>query len=273
MRRRVLIPLALLASQDARAQGFFQRKDPGVAAANQHYDKGAYDQALRGYEDAAREHPNTPELDFNRGNALFKLERRDEARAAYLSALAAPNAHFKAQDYYNLGNALWELDRKDSAADAYQRALVLDPKLEDARHNLELLLAPPPPQDGGSPDGGGSGDGGTGDGGSGDGGRSHGSDGGQGGGDGGASADGGQPDHSKDSQSQPDAGTGRDGGAPPPEQNAKKNAQKPQTAQAEPLDQQKSEQLLDALRQREKSLQLWRFRQKPKRTKDAEKDW
>jgi tetratricopeptide (TPR) repeat protein len=275
VRRRWLIPLTLLASQGALAQGFLQRSDPGVAAANKHYDKGEYDQALRGYEDAAREHPNTPELDFDRGNALFKLERRDEARAAYLSALAAPNGHFKAQDYYNLGNALWELDRKDAAADAYQRALVLDPSLEDARHNLEILLAPPPPHDGGSADGGGSGDGGAGDGGSGDGGRSHPSDGGQGNSDGGSNADGGEQDRSKDSEGQHDAGSGRDGGAQPPEQNAQQppKPERPQNAQAEPLDQQKSEQLLDALRQREKNLQLWRFRQKQKRTRDAEKDW
>jgi Ca-activated chloride channel family protein len=279
VRARSLIPIALLASTGAQAQNFFQRPDPGVAAANEHYQRGEYDQALRGYEDAAREHPNTPELDFNRGNALFKLDRRDEARAAYLSALAAPDGHFKAQDYYNLGNALWDLDRKDAAADAYQRSLMLDPTLEDARHNLELLLAPPPPQDGGSPDGG------QGDGGAGDGGKSQGSDGGQKGsdggqgsadggqnsGDGGSPGDGGAESRPKDSQGAHDAGSaGQDGGGqPPPEQ----QKQQPQNAQAEPLDQQKSEQLLDALRQREKSLQLWKFRTKPQRTKSAEKDW
>jgi tetratricopeptide (TPR) repeat protein len=281
VRGRSILPLVLLVSTGARAQNFFQRPDPGVAAANEHFAKGEYDQALRGYEDAAREHPNTPELDFDRGNALFKMDRRDEARTAYLSALAAPDGHFKAQDYYNLGNALWDLDRKDAAADAYQRSLMLDPGLDDARHNLELLLAPPPPQDGGAPDGGG------GDGGAGDGGKSQGSDGGQRG-DGGSSpsdggqdqADGGNPgdggaeskpkDSPKDSPGQPDAGAGHDGGAPQPPEQPK---QQPQNAQTEPLDQQKSEQLLDALRQREKSLQLWKFRNKPQRTKSAEKDW
>jgi len=284
VRARSFVPIALLASTGAQAQNFFQRPDPGVAAANEHYQKGEYDQALRGYEDAAREHPNTPELDFDRGNALFKLERRDEARAAYLSALAAPDGHFKAQDYYNLGNALWDLDRKDAAADAYQRALMLDPTLEDARHNLELLLAPPPPQDGGPPDGG-NGDGGTGDGGKSqgadggqkgsDGGQEH-ADGGQNSGDGGQSGDGGAEqkpkDSPKESKGAQDGGHGgQDGGAqqPPPEQ----QKQQPQNAQTEPLDQQKSEQLLDALRQREKSLQLWKFRNKPQRTKSAEKDW
>jgi len=244
----------------------FSREDPRVKAANQEYSAGHYDEALRGYEEALRDHPNAPELQFDRGNALFKLGRQAEAREAYLSALGARDSSLKAQDYYNMGNALWALDRNDEAAQAYQRALMLDPNFQEARHNLELLLAPPP--DGGQPDGGGQ-DGGSGDGG-GDGGQAK------------SQGDGGQGNQSGDAGSSSSAG--EDGGEQPkPEQRGDAGESQPPTAQRQgpdaggakpqPLDKLQADQLLDALRQREKNLQMWRFRQKPQHPKEAEKDW
>ncbi len=300
-----LLPLAaLLAALPAHAgglfsspdgPGLFSRADPRVGAANDAYAKGKYDDALRGYEQAELDAPNSPVLDFDRGNALYKLGRRDEARSAYQSALAAQDSALEAKDYYNLGNALWDLGEKDRAAEAYQRALLLDPANDDARHNLELLLAPPPDQDGGTPDGGppdgGQEDGGSpqnqkpdgGQGGGADGGGSDGgaSDGGggkqndQGGGDGGPS-DGGSADGGTEPPPEAQDG-GRDGGAseekPLAERDGGAAGRNQAEAQAQPLDQQRAEQLLDALRQREKNLQLWKFRLKHQRAKDVDKDW
>jgi tetratricopeptide (TPR) repeat protein len=266
----------------ARATSPFEREDPAVAEANKAYAKGEYDKALRGYEDALIRMPDDARLAYDRGNALYKLGRHDEARQAYLTALGSGETSLKAQDYFNLGNALWDLDKKDEAAQAYQRALLLDPSFDDARHNLELLLQPPPPQDGGTPDAGNK-DGGAGDGGgqqpsSPDGGSN--SDGGSsdgGGGKGGKQdqgRDGGeedagpqeQPPQEQDGGAQPKPREGQDAGAVGDEHN-------PQEANAAPLDQQQSQQLLDALRQREKNFQLWKFRIKKQRAKDVEKDW
>jgi tetratricopeptide (TPR) repeat protein len=269
--RLALALAALLPVRPVPAFGFnllapFSREDPRVKAGNEAYASGHYDEALKGYEDALRDHPNAPELQFDRGNALFKLGRQSEAREAYLSALAAKDSSLKAQDYYNMGNALWELDKNTEAAEAYQRALMLEPNFEDARHNLEMLLAPPP--DGGQPDGGGQ-DGGSADGG-GDGGQSKSQNG-----------DGGQGPQSEDAgQNQPNA---EDGG-PPKEQNQGDGGQsQPQKleqgakdgggSKPQPLDKIQADQLLDALRQREKNLQMWKFRQKQTRSKEAEKDW
>jgi tetratricopeptide (TPR) repeat protein len=255
--------LCAMGAPPARALDLFSKEDVRVQQANRAYEAGRYDEALRGYEDALRDHPGAPELEFDRGNALFKLGRQPEARESYLSALAAPSGTFKALDYYNMGNALWELGKNDEAANAYQRALLLDPSLEEARHNLELLLAPPP--DAGSPPDAGGSDGG-GDGGAGDGGDSRG-DGGHS--DGGSSKDGGSPPS-------PDAGAQQ----PPPADGGQGEPSEPQRPQdagsgAKPqqLDKLQSEQLLDALRQREKNLQLWKFRMKQQHPKDAEKDW
>jgi tetratricopeptide (TPR) repeat protein len=262
-----LLPMAPRPALSFNFLAPFTKEDSRVKTANQAYAAGKYDEALRGYEDALRDHPNAPELQFDRGNALFKLGRQAESREAYLSALAAKDSSLKAQDYYNMGNALWELDKNDEAAEAYQRALMLEPNFEEARHNLELLLAPPP--DGGQPDGGGQ-DGGGSDGG------------GDGGGKDKSQGDGGQSNDSPDGGQQSSAG--EDGGEKPkpqepqdagpsqpqkPEQGARDGGgQKPQ-----PLDKLQADQLLDALRQREKNLQMWKFRVKQQHPKEAEKDW
>ncbi len=127
-------------------------------------------------------------------------------------------------------------------------------------------------EDGGTGDGGSDGgaDGGQGDGGS-DGGSDGGADGGQQGppqkGDGGADggADGGQDDGEGDprdggsdggSAGEQDAEEAADGGTSPSD-----------------VDRQEAERLLDAMKQNEKNLQLWRFQQKKKQRKPNEKDW
>jgi tetratricopeptide (TPR) repeat protein len=276
--KRALLALTLFCfAFPARATSPFEQEDPAVAEANKAYAKGEYDKALRGYEDGLLRLPDDPRLAYDRGNALYKLGRREEARQAYQTALGSSETSLKAQDYFNLGNALWELDKKDEAAQAYQRALLLDPSFDDARHNLELLLQPPPPQDAGPPDGG-SGDGGSPDGGAGDGGGDGGA------GDGGQGKGGGQDQHGKDGGEQEDAGEqppppkpGQDGGPQPKPREGQdagaSDEHNQQQANAQPLDQQQAQQLLDALRQREKNFQLWKFRLKQQHAKDVEKDW
>lgn len=146
------------------------------------------------------------------------------------------------------------------------------------------------PEDGGSRDGG-EGDGGSdSDGGSPDGGTDGGVDGGGESGDGDGGADGGSdggsegnPDDSpdggeSDSESSSDGGT--DGGSAAAEEEQADGGMAeadPQSADAgvrpEDLDKLEAERLLDAMKQNEKNLQLWRFQQK-KRNRDPDaKDW
>ncbi|RYZ39511.1 MAG: tetratricopeptide repeat protein [Myxococcaceae bacterium] len=120
--------------------------------------------------------------------------------------------------------------------------------------------------DGGADGGDGGSDGGGGDGGPGDGGG----DGGpaDGGGDGGT--DGGADGGGDDGEGDPKDG-GSDGGSESEEESDadRRDGGSP----AGDVDRQEAERLLDAMKQNEKNLQLWRFQQKKKPRKPNEKDW
>ena len=171
--------LLFVVSGPARAVGPFETNPPLVERGLKAYDEGRFEDALRDFTAAEQEAPGHPALEYNRGNALYRLGRYDAARDAYRRAADAAGPSLRERDLYNLGNALAQLGDTQAAIGAYRKALVMEPGDEAARHNLEVLLRKiPPPKsqsgdggtDGGRPDGGRA-DGGS-DGGQGDGGQS-----------------------------------------------------------------------------------------------------
>ena len=292
----LLAALGLLRPPSALALGPLERNPPKVAEGLTAYDEGRYEDALRAFEAAQKQLPDSAALEYDRGNALYRLQHLDEAREAYQRAAEMKPGELGERDLYNMGNALAELGRTQEAISVYRRALLLEPGDEAARHNLEVLLRrlPPPKSsgDGGTPDAGqdaGRPDGGPPDAGRGDAGRGDGGSGDAGSGDGGTGGDGGPGD----------AGTGSGKGAPDAgKEQGKQGAQAGNTAQdagptpqdvdagltmdqlrdggfgeAGQLDRRDTERLLDAMRQSEKNLQLWRFQQKKPPRKPNEKDW
>jgi tetratricopeptide (TPR) repeat protein len=292
-----LLVLGLLC-QKAHALGPLERNPPKVADGLKAYDEGRFEDALRDFEEAQKQLPDSAALEYDKGNALYRLQRLDEAREAYQRAAEMTPGELGERDLYNLGTALAELGRTQEAISVYRRALLLEPNDEAARHNLEVLLRKLPPpksggdggapdagQDAGKPDGGppdaGKGDAGRGDGGTGDGGTGDGGTGGDGGpGDGGSGSGRGSQDAGKGQQPKPtEAGEsgdkGQDGGTT---RDSDAGLQLDQLrdagfGEAGQLDRRDTERLLDALRQSEKNLQLWRFQQKKQPRKPNEKDW
>ncbi|MGZ5958542.1 MAG: VWA domain-containing protein [Myxococcaceae bacterium] len=280
--------LLLVASGPARAVGPFETNPPLVERGLKAYDEGRFEDALRDFTAAEQEAPGHPALEYNRGNALYRLGRYDAARDAYRRAADAAGPSLRERDLYNMGNALAQLGDTQAAIGAYRKALVMEPGDEAARHNLEVLLRKiPPPKsqsgdggtDGGRPDGGPA-DGGS-DGGHGDGGQS--GDAGTQRNDAGTAPnpDGGQTDGGSRGEQRRSQGAEQDGGM-----DAGQQADSPDAGAPEPellrdagvgrtggLDRGDAERLLDAMRQNERNLQLWRFQQKKRQKKPDEKDW
>ncbi len=78
----------------------------------------------------------TPEESFDRGNAAYEAGRFQEASEAYRDALRYGVRDARLE--YNLGNAEFKLGERGRAILHYQRALRLDPTNEDIRNNLAL---------------------------------------------------------------------------------------------------------------------------------------
>jgi tetratricopeptide (TPR) repeat protein len=81
--------------------------------------------------------PGTAQSAYERGNALARSGRRDEAVAAYREAIRLDPAF--AEAWHNLGAALGELGRLAEAEAALEQALRLRPDYPTARDNLEAV--------------------------------------------------------------------------------------------------------------------------------------
>lgn len=312
--------VALALPSPAWALGPLEKDHPLIEQGREAYTAGRYEDALKAFEQARKERPDDPAVEFNRGDALAKLGRVDEAKAAFQRVAESNRPDLQQKAHYNLGNLHATTGQRQEALQAYRRALKLNPSDVQARHNYEVVLRnlPPPQQDpsqdggtdggrdggsdggqdagadagrqgdGGSPvdggtdggdsesdagtpdagDGGGE-DGGGGDGGQGDGGSDGGADGGGQQGDqrGDGGADGGADGGQQEGEPEPGDG-GADGGTGGEEQEEVDAGVSP-----EDIDRQEAERLLDAMKQNEKNLQLWRFQQKKRPRKPNEKDW
>ena len=141
-----LLPLALLAA--ACADAAYE----DVRRGNEAYAEGAYGDALAAYREAAARFPEDagtpPEIDYDIGNALHRLERYEEATAASRAAMAtAEDPALWARAAYAAGNHAFRRGDLEAAREAYVGVLLRDPGDRDAKHNLELalrLLATPP---------------------------------------------------------------------------------------------------------------------------------
>ena len=82
-----------------------------------------------------------PELSYNAGNTLNRLGRYDRAVVETQRGLPPQDTQLGATTYFALGNHLVALEQYEQAYDAYKNALLLKPDDEDAKWNLELVLA------------------------------------------------------------------------------------------------------------------------------------
>jgi Ca-activated chloride channel homolog len=109
------------------------------------YHQGKYPEAY-GVFRRGLERDSSARLAFDAGNALYRLERYDEAVAAFRQSSRTPELRQKS--LYNLGNALVRAAEERpgepaplrDAVSAYEEALRLAPADAEARWNLEVAL-------------------------------------------------------------------------------------------------------------------------------------
>ena len=119
--------------------------------ANKYYEDGDFEKALETYEDALLNAPGEEKLRINKGSALHKLGRLEEAEESYLGAAKTDDPQVKADLWYNLGTTIYKqgeqimasggqgaMEKFKAAKDSYIKALDARPGDEDAKWNLQL---------------------------------------------------------------------------------------------------------------------------------------
>jgi Flp pilus assembly protein TadD len=97
-------------------------------------DQGSFVEALAVYRRAQELFPDDPRPVHRAGVMLIRLDRRDEARQAFLAATTIQ--HEYAPALTNLGNMLLEQEDIQGAIELYRRAIASSPDYPGAHHNL-----------------------------------------------------------------------------------------------------------------------------------------
>lgn len=110
-------------------------------------------EALKAYDDAARYAPQSPQVAYNRGLALYRLGQFEEARKAFQDAVKPSHPEIEAMAKYNLGrtahaeamehtgNPKQAIEDLSRAISFYQDALRIDPTRTDPDAQKNLALA------------------------------------------------------------------------------------------------------------------------------------
>jgi Ca-activated chloride channel family protein len=138
----LLVALPVRAQTEADAR---EKVDASLSALK----AGEYEKALEGFRDAEVSLPESSELAYNRGVALYRLGEFDEAKGAFAESLSTRDLSLEQRAKFNLGNCAYAqaLQRLTDYAGAiedlrraiehYRDALELDPDDQDARANIE----------------------------------------------------------------------------------------------------------------------------------------
>jgi len=120
--------------------------------ANRFYREERYEEALKKYNEAQEDLPDSAIINFNKGNALYKKGDFDEASDSFTQALSTEDPRLEGYAYYNIGNAKYRLGNQTTGVDLqraagfykeslayYKRAIELDETDEDAKYNHEFV--------------------------------------------------------------------------------------------------------------------------------------
>ncbi len=112
-----------------------------IKKGNEAYAKEDYPEAEVEYRKAIEKGKGLVEGDYNLGGALYKQEKYNGSVQVFEDALSAARSNeMRARTLYNRGNALFKQKRYRESIDSYEEALRLNPRDQDAKHNLLLAM-------------------------------------------------------------------------------------------------------------------------------------
>ena len=133
--------LGLLGGSDAQAS---------ITSARKAYQAGRFEDARKEYEALLLRRAEDPRLHFNAGAAAYRDGQFTDAIERFAKATAAQDLKLQQFAYYNRGNARYQVGERESEMDKkrqsweqavqdYEATLKLDPKDDNAKHNLEFV--------------------------------------------------------------------------------------------------------------------------------------
>ena len=150
MKRAFLLILFLCLSISPCFAGSKAKKE--VKKGNLLYNKGEFQDALKKYEEALLDDPDSDVINFNLGDALYKTEDYKKAITHFEKSLVSDSESLEQNASYNVGNAKYKYGLAQENTDIssavdllrqslrhYERAIELDPKDEDAKYNYEFV--------------------------------------------------------------------------------------------------------------------------------------
>jgi Ca-activated chloride channel family protein len=123
-----------------------------VKKGNSLYHQGKYDEALKYYNEAEVDIPDSDVVNFNTGAALYQRRDYEKAIEAFTKALLSDNPGIEEKSAYNIGNSKFRSGKlKENtdlasavkfyreALDYYKRAIELNQKNTNAKYNHEFV--------------------------------------------------------------------------------------------------------------------------------------
>ena len=139
MAKRFRIGLILVLTFCAGGWHWFEPAARQVAKGVNAFQNGAYDAALDAFVAAKGKAPDSPLLRYNTAASLLRLDKAKEA----LEELSQIDGDTFANDaglQFNKGNAFFKLEDYPRALEAYKKSLLIDPNDLEAKRNFELTL-------------------------------------------------------------------------------------------------------------------------------------
>lgn len=123
-----------------------------VKEGNRLFNSDKYDEALKSYNEALVNMPESPVVHFNMGAAYYKKEEYSKAEESFTKALTTDDQKLEARAAYNIGNSKYKQGKlKENtnlseaisyyrqSLDYYKRAVELDENNRKAKFNHELV--------------------------------------------------------------------------------------------------------------------------------------